>query len=52
MRDKIILTAIIALLIMGGGYLQRGYVDWLGALALSTLGIPMLITWIKEGGAK
>lgn len=52
MNNKIILAVVIALLIMGGGYLERGYVDWLGAIALSTLGIPMLITWIKEGGTK
>lgn len=49
MKDKILLGVVIALLIMGAGYLERGYVDWLGALALSTLGVPMLITWIKEG---
>lgn len=47
--DKIALVIVIGLLVLSGGYLERGYVDWLGAIALSTLAVPMLITWIKEG---
>lgn len=35
-------------LIMGAGYLERGWVDVPGAAVMLLLGAPMLIAWIKE----
>ncbi len=45
-RQKIYLAALIAAIILGGGYLERGWVDVPGALAMLALGIPMIMTWI------
>lgn len=49
MKSKIIIVAIITALVMAGGYLERGWVDFPGTATLLTLGAPMLITWIHEG---
>lgn len=46
-RQKIYFAALIAAIILGGGYIERGWVDVPGALAMLALGIPMLIAWIK-----
>lgn len=48
MKDKIIITAIITVLVMAGGYIERGWVDFPGTAALLALGIPMLLSWIHE----
>ena len=42
---RIALAAIITALVLAGGYIQRGWVDWTGALALWALGLPLLLTW-------
>lgn len=51
--ERIALAAIITALMLAGGYIQRGWVDWTGALALWTLGLPLLLTWRRaEAEAK
>lgn len=50
MKNKIILAIAITALIMAGGYLERGWVDIPGAAAMLALGVPILLTWIREDG--
>lgn len=45
-RQKIYFAVLIAAIILGGGYIERGWVDVPGALAMLALGIPMIMTWI------
>ena len=47
-RQKIYFAALIAAIILGGGYIERGWVDVPGAAVMLLLGAPMLIAWIKE----
>lgn len=47
-RKKIYTFILIMALIMGAGYLERGWVDVPGAAVMLLLGAPMLIAWIHE----
>lgn len=48
--SKIIFVIACMALYGIAGSLQRGWFDWMGLMALSTLVIPMTIIWIREGG--
>ena len=45
MKNKMILTIVLITLAALGGYMERGWFDFLGLAAMLTLGVPMLITW-------
>lgn len=49
-KDKIILVIVCMALYALAGSLERGWWDFRGLAALSTLIVPMTIIWIKEEG--